>query len=124
MDDVKGTRGVCRVEYRENVPVSELDSFLVNPHQRNTIGRAPKAAESYLSTLEDPHLEFAVGRCLEDGQIYMANGHTRREVYTRAMVPASQIPATINLTVYECETLDDVLRLEHEDMQTSSVAAE
>lgn len=100
--------GIRRVSYVEDVPRAALDAFEVNPIQRNHLARAHAAATTYLATLQAPHLEFAVVKCIEDGVTYLANGHTRREAWNRAYVAADQIPATINLMTYEADTLEGV----------------
>ena len=109
-DTVRQPNGLRRVRYEEGVSRIALDAFADNPHQRNTVARAPVAQETYLAHLEDPHLEVAVVRCLANSKDYMLNGHTRREVWNSPNTKPSQIPGKINVMWYEADTIEDVVR--------------
>lgn len=103
---------VKRTGYRPGVPVDELERFLDNPHQRYTPGRAGSASAGHLAILEAPHLEVNVAQCLEDQKEYMLDGHTRRHVWLNNLQDdPTQRPDTVNLIIWEADTLDDVVAL-------------
>lgn len=77
-----------------------------NPKQRNTLLRAKSAKKNHLAEWHPVHSFISASRF--KGQLYLNDGHTRRELIRQGHFEPEDLPSKFHLAIIECDLYEEI----------------